>query len=260
MVPHSSLRLRDVATPAAIAMQCGYRPGADENAPSLKPILRQSQSQPTLKTTPPQQERLTPPLPSMTLVAPRLFIGNLPSIGDRSLLEKNNIKGIVSLGTGRWGFWNMIAEVTRDYVPQEKHIFVVTLDNGSQDILVYMETLCNFMDNVFASMSKDHPTGAVLVHCDRGVSRSAAIAIAYLMRKHGHGFDDTFAVVRSQRKINPNANFREQLRIWEQLRYAVWENREAGIPKAAYQVFLNARAAEMEAKGLVVDTPVAYSK
>ena len=192
----------------------------------------------------------------MTQIAPGLFIGNLPSIGDRSLLERNNIKGIVSLGTGRWGFWDMIRDITRDYVPKEKHIFVPAVDNGIQNLLVYMETLCNFMDNVFASLPKEDPTGAILVHCDRGVSRSAAIAIAYLMRKEGHGFDDTFAMVRAQRKINPNANFREQLRIWEQIGYTIWENHEAGIPKVPYQIFLHTRAAGMEAEGVIVRAPM----
>jgi dual specificity phosphatase 12 len=212
------------------------------------------QSQPTAIADP-HQARLTPPLPSMTQVAPGIFLGNLPSIADRSLLEENNIKGIVSLGTGRWNFWNLISHVTRDYVQKQNQIFVPCVDSRVQNLLVYMEDVCDFMDRVFASMSKDSP-GGILVHCDRGVSRSATAVIAYLMRKRGQTFEDAFASVQAERKVNPNANFREQLRIWQQVGYKIWENREAAIPKPAYQVFINDRAAEMEARGVTGREPL----
>jgi dual specificity phosphatase 12 len=188
----------------------------------------------------------------MTRVAPGLFVGNLPSIADRSLLECYNIKGIVSLGTGRWGFWDLVKDTTRDYVPEEKHLFVPAVDNSDQNLLVYMELVCNFMDGVYSSLSTEDPAGSILVHCDRGVSRSAAMAIAYLMRKEGHGFDNTLAIVRAQRKINPNSSFRGQLRIWEQVEYNIWEDRDARIPKEPYQAFLNIRRAEIEDTGMIL--------
>jgi protein-tyrosine phosphatase len=213
-----------------------------------------------------RQGRLTPPLPSMTQVAPRLFIGNLPSAVDRSLLERNNIRGVVSLGTGRWGFWNSVALVTRDYVPQQNHTFIACVDSGIQNLLVHMEDICDYVEYLFASMAKEGSSGAVLVHCDRGVSPSATVAIGYLMRKWGQKFEDTFAIVRAARKVNPNYNFRDQLRIWEQVGYNVWENRASRTPKAPYQAFLDALAAEMAARrssgrermaGLLVNLSVA---
>jgi hypothetical protein len=48
----------------------------------------------------------------------------------------------------------------------------------------------------------------VLVHCSQGVSRSATLAIAYLMWKRGAGYDDVFREVKAARGVtNPNIGF-----------------------------------------------------
>lgn len=48
----------------------------------------------------------------------------------------------------------------------------------------------------------------VLVHCHRGVSRSATIVIMYLMRKFKLTLRDAYKLVKSRRdKIDPNAGF-----------------------------------------------------
>lgn len=61
----------------------------------------------------------------------------------------------------------------------------------------------------FFSLFQD---GVVLLHCNAGVSRSASIAIAYLMAKEKIPFEDAFNRVRSARpSIRPNAGFLVQL-------------------------------------------------
>ena len=53
----------------------------------------------------------------------------------------------------------------------------------------------------------------VLVHCFAGVSRSASIVIAYLMRFHGMDFNKAFKFVKARRPwINPNYGFQGQLK------------------------------------------------
>ena len=50
--------------------------------------------------------------------------------------------------------------------------------------------------------------GRVLVHCSQGVSRSATLAIAYLMWKRAAGYDDVFQEVKAARGVaNPNIGF-----------------------------------------------------
>lgn len=53
-------------------------------------------------------------------------------------------------------------------------------------------------------------------HITQGVSRSAAIVIAYLIRKHNMTYDNAFAFVKQRRCcIKPNAGFVRCLREWE---------------------------------------------
>lgn len=55
----------------------------------------------------------------------------------------------------------------------------------------------------------------VLVHCMAGISRSAAIVIAYLMATEQLDFDAALAKLREKRPIvNPNQGFCAQLRAF----------------------------------------------
>lgn len=58
--------------------------------------------------------------------------------------------------------------------------------------------------------------GRVLVHCHQGVSRSGALAIAYVMADTGVAFDEAKQLVRAVRGIiNPNGMFECQLKAWQ---------------------------------------------
>jgi len=184
----------------------------------------------------------------MSEIEPGLFLGNLKSCYYRPLLETNGINAIVSLTNIDPGAWVR----TREYVPEDRHKWLLCEDSSTQDLLIHMGHICEFIDHMLQSESP----GAVLVHCECGVSRSSTIVIAYLMRKRDLKFEDTLAMVKEKRKVRPSANFVKQLQIWEQVGYEIWENSEAKVPKAAYQAYLNERAAILMAKGLTGDEPI----
>lgn len=53
--------------------------------------------------------------------------------------------------------------------------------------------------------------GIVLIHCIMGISRSATIAIAYLMIKKGLRAKEAVEKVKKARDIRPNDGFLKQL-------------------------------------------------
>lgn len=68
--------------------------------------------------------------------------------------------------------------------------------------------------------------GTVLVHCHGGVSRAAALVLAFLIGRQGLGFDDALAALRAARPVvSPNPGFVQQLRAFEAAL-------RAGLPEA----------------------------
>ncbi|KPA85462.1 putative dual-specificity protein phosphatase [Leptomonas pyrrhocoris] len=59
---------------------------------------------------------------------------------------------------------------------------------------------------------------SVVVHCMVGVSRSAAVVIAYMMKKYNISRDAAIRFIRCTRPvIQPNPGFQRQLELWESL-------------------------------------------
>ncbi|EFJ53266.1 hypothetical protein VOLCADRAFT_46734, partial [Volvox carteri f. nagariensis] len=74
------------------------------------------------------------------------------------------------------------------------------------------EDLVKYFPECFAFINSGRETGAVLVHCAAGVSRSASVVIGYLMATGGLSLDDARAAVKASRPaINPNQGFLLQL-------------------------------------------------
>lgn len=204
----------------------------------------------------------------MREVVPGLFLGNVDASHRAVMLRENRINAIVSLTDARWAWWN---DLTRNAgVLESRHKWVRCLDSSTQDILVHMNDICDFIEQMAPPVLQSSSTllvdykpelcdqdtvnsGAVLVHCDLGISRSPSIIIAYLMRKYGAGLEDVPAFLQTKQRVKPSANFIRQHKIWEQVRYQIWENEEKTVPKAPYQVFLDDRAVLLEKKGLPAD-------
>ena len=76
----------------------------------------------------------------------------------------------------------------------------------THDLLPQLDRICNFIHS-----HRGSDISYVLVHCDKGVSRSATSLVVYLMRTHQWSYDTTLAFVKKKRQIQPNKNFEEQL-------------------------------------------------
>uniref|UniRef100_A0A3B3ZHM0 Dual specificity protein phosphatase n=1 Tax=Periophthalmus magnuspinnatus TaxID=409849 RepID=A0A3B3ZHM0_9GOBI len=69
-----------------------------------------------------------------------------------------------------------------------------------------------FSDTAEFIHSALNQNGVVLVHCARGISRSAALVLSFLMIKRGLSLMEALQTVRKHRNILPNAGFLNQLR------------------------------------------------
>ena len=78
-------------------------------------------------------------------------------------------------------------------------------DSCVEDIGKFFDESVKFIDEAIDS------GGKVLVHCLAGISRSATIAIAYIMLRHNQSVEEAVEEVRKNRIIHPNEGFLKQL-------------------------------------------------
>eukprot|EP00210_Caulerpa_lentillifera_P005505 g5264.t1 len=92
-----------------------------------------------------------------------------------------------------------------------KYLTLYLQDSGSEDILSVLYDVFDFIEEARET------GGRVFVHCSQGVSRSAALVIAYVMWRKKQSFEVTKEQMEQQRRVvDPNLNFCTQLYYWEQ--------------------------------------------
>lgn len=128
-------------------------------------------------------------------------IGSLDVAADVGLLQKHNVTHILS-----------VAPLHSYIVPTEaKHLCLDILDLPETQLSEYYPAAFKFIESAVAC------DGCVLIHCNAGVSRSAAMTIAFLMHSRGIPYHNAHAIVKEKRPaINPNQGFIKQLKTFEQ--------------------------------------------
>lgn len=134
-----------------------------------------------------------------------LYLGGKVDAKAKEVLQKLKIKYILNCTPQRTvdpenGCPNFY-EKERSFIYKRIPIF----DNQGEDILAHMETAFKFIEE-----GKHY--GNVLVHCHKGVSRSASFVIGYLMKKNEFTLEEALAHVQMIRPIvQPNSSFLSQL-------------------------------------------------
>jgi len=112
-----------------------------------------------------------------------------------------NIGAIVSLGRRYAGY------VTHEHI---KYHRIMIDDTPISNLLQHMNGACKFIKAQIKAGKQ------VLVHCQAGVSRSASICIAYLIKEHYLTFIQAYVVVKAARPlISPNHGYVSQLLKWQ---------------------------------------------
>ena len=80
-------------------------------------------------------------------------------------------------------------------------------DKASTDLTQYFDEVYDFIE---------HATTGVLIHCNRGISRSPSLVIAYLMKKFDVPYTAAYHYVSKKHPAcNPNSSFERQLKAYE---------------------------------------------
>ena len=116
-------------------------------------------------------------------------------------LRRMNIKYIL----------NCAIECKNNTLPKDiKELHLKIRDNVNFDIIPFFKQSNEFINQVRSV------GGKILIHCKLGISRSAAIVIAYLIKYYGFNFNSALKFIKKQRdRINPNAGFIELLKQYE---------------------------------------------
>ncbi|CAK1599282.1 unnamed protein product [Parnassius mnemosyne] len=146
---------------------------------------------------------------SVDLIDDNLYLGNLACARDEKSLQKLKITHVLTI----------------DLVPLPRTIldrgnltfkFIKLADVPKEDLISHLPDSNEFIKEAIAS------GGTVLVHCYFGVSRSAAVVIAYIMEKYGLCYEDAFTLVKNKRRfIGPNLGFVAQLKLFGHMGYQI---------------------------------------
>ena len=136
----------------------------------------------------------------MQMVVEGLYIGQQSASENSERLHRLGVTLIVQA----------VVNVVVRFPDQFKYHLVEVIDDPNADLL---RRLPSAVTLIYETMKAGN---SVLVFCDDGRSRSAAIIIAYLMYVKRQSYSSAFALLRLKReKVRPNFGFTKQLLLFE---------------------------------------------
>ena len=144
-------------------------------------------------------------IPMISEIEDGLFIGNLECANNPVVLRYNHITHVITCLTKKDHYVTCVHEYD-----DIDHTCIRVSDSETENISKYF-----YM--IWLLISARRSNGVVtLIHGRAGISRSASLVIAFIMRDRGMGYNDAFNEVKSKRRcIDPNVGFVRQLREYE---------------------------------------------
>ncbi|XP_077424392.1 dual specificity protein phosphatase 8 isoform X1 [Vanacampus margaritifer] len=136
-----------------------------------------------------------------TRILPHLYLGSQKDVLNKDLMAQNGITYVLNAS-------NTCPKP--DFISESHFMRIPVNDNYCEKLLPWLDKTNDFIDKAKVSNCR------VIVHCLAGISRSATIAIAYIMKTMGLSSDDAYRFVKDRRpSISPNFNFLGQLLEFE---------------------------------------------
>ncbi|XP_004711273.1 dual specificity protein phosphatase 18-like [Echinops telfairi] len=146
-----------------------------------------------------------PPLQQTSVECPTqitrcLFISNAAAANSKAMLSSFNITSVI----------NATVDVVNKYYDGIQYVKIPVEDTPSSSLYNYFDPVADHIHTVGMKL------GHTLLHCAAGVSRSAALCFAYLMKYHCMSLLQAYTWTKSCRpRIHPNNGFWEQLILYE---------------------------------------------
>ena len=138
-----------------------------------------------------------------TIIAKKLYLGNILNANRLQWMNQMNINTIICVATKN-------DVIIKKEIHDAKQVYQYELEDNISQVI-------NF-DEIIEQIESAFQYGAVLINCAAGISRSAAVTIAYLMKTQNKSLDEAYIMVkRARQKISPNPFFIEQLQCYEKL-------------------------------------------
>ncbi|XP_055376796.1 dual specificity protein phosphatase 18-like [Condylostylus longicornis] len=140
--------------------------------------------------------------PGISEILPTLYLCGA-GVAIPSIMEKLDIKCVV----------NVAPELPDTPLPNNKPVYlrVNVYDRRDADLKTYFDEVADLIEEVRQTNGKS------LVHCVAGVSRSASLCIAYLIKHMKMSLRDAYLHVKNARpQIRPNLGFFQQLLEYEE--------------------------------------------
>ncbi|XP_076853704.1 dual specificity protein phosphatase 18 [Brachyhypopomus gauderio] len=129
-----------------------------------------------------------------------LYIGSGRTAKDSSVISRFNISCVITATRDPGGVWP----------PHVEHVRVPVADSPDTQLGGHFDAVADKIERVRAER------GRVLVHCSAGVSRSAALCLAYLVKYRHMSLLDAHGLLKARRPIiRPNWGFWQQLIEYE---------------------------------------------
>jgi len=142
-------------------------------------------------------------------VFPGIYIGNRESAVNIKFLKSENINYVLNAAEGRKP--GCVDTSEEFYKPHNiDYLGLKMFDVPQTNISKYFGTASDFIENSLLN-------GKVLVHCLMGMSRSATLVLAFLMKKENMTVVEAFKQVLLSRDIRPNDGFIKQLAEYQQV-------------------------------------------
>eukprot|EP00798_Chlamydomonas_sp_ICE-L_P008654 gene8654-34106_t len=139
-------------------------------------------------------------------IVPGIFLGNVRSL---NALETFSITHVLS---------------AINFEPPKDLSAYTTLriniaDDEGENLLMHLPTSYSFISEALAQ------GGKVLVHCQGGVSRSASLVAAYLMKTRSLGAEEAIELIRQKwPNASPNEGFEAQLGLFQDMKCSLDED------------------------------------